>query len=107
MFSIADVEGSKSHEYIPPSAVELESFFKTLPRLEKISPQHLEYAVKFGEGKNVETSLDLYAELQRILQQKKGEEDKTDQVILEQLKCLFKAFNNHKKKGQNQLDIYL
>lgn len=104
---IADIEGSKCHEFVPPSQQDLESFFKTNARLEKEFPKQLECAVNFGVGKDVETLLDLNAEVQCILQQKKGEENKTEKIILEQLTSLLKAFDNHQKKGQNHFDLYM
>lgn len=106
-FYLPDVEGSKFHEFIQPSQPELETFFKTIPRLEKEFSKQLEYVVKFGEGKDVETLLDLYAELQRLLQEKKGEENKTDESILQQLKGLFNAFDNHKKMCRNDFQLYI
>lgn len=102
-----DVEGSKCHEFILPSHAELESFFKTISPLEKEFSKQLEYVVKFGEGKDVVTLLDLHAELQRMLQEKKGEENKTDEMILQQLKTLFKAFDNHKTMCRNHLQLYI
>lgn len=107
-FRFADVEGSKSHEFIPPSVSELKSFFKTIPRLETVFPKQMDDVVKLAEDKDFGTLLDLYAELQRILQHKEGEEEgKTDAIILQQLTSSIKAFGNHKRKTQNQFDLYI
>lgn len=71
-------------------------------------PKQMADVVKLAEGKDFGTLLDLYAELQRILQHKKGDDEgRTDAIILEQLTSSIKAFGNHKRKTQNQFNLYI